>query len=127
MKNNRKLGFYLALLAGIVGIVSLIRFGMWAPQHNGMDVLIVAALILGILMDVLLFVKDHGIMMVIATAAYTTAAVRLITNSVGSFVDAYQGINMFGDPTQVGTIISISVVIMISVLLSIVASFMERT
>jgi len=127
MNKNKAIGFYIAMLAGLVGIVSLIRFGIWAPQHKGMDAMIIVALITGILLDALLFFKDHGMIMVASTTAYTIAAVRLLANSVGSFVDAFQGVNMFGDATQVGTIISIFSVMMISVLLSIVASFMNRT
>lgn len=88
MNKNKALGFYIALVAGILGVVSLIRFSMWAPQHNGTDMMITAALVIGILMDVLLIKMDHGLIMVISTAAYTVAGVKLLANSVGSFVDA---------------------------------------
>ena len=49
-----------------------------------------------------------------------------VTNQVGSFVDAFQGINMFGDATQVGTIISISIVMAVSMVLTVLAGFMRR-
>ena len=41
-------------------------------------------------------------------------------------MDAFQGINMFGDATQVNTIVSISVVMGIGVALSVIASFLKR-
>ena len=126
MKNTKTIGFYIALLAGIIGIVSLIRFSLWAPAHNSSDIIITAALVTGILMDLLLFFTDHGLILVLATAAYTVAMAKLLANSVGSFVDAFQGIVMFGDATQVGTIISIAGVMAVSVVLSIITSFMRQ-
>ena len=127
MEKKRTIGSYFVILAGILGILSLVRFQMWAPKHNGSDLLITAGLVIGILADVILLVKELDILKVIATAAYTIAAVRLLADSVGSFVDAFQGIVMFGDATQVGTIISIATVMLAAVLVSVIASFMKQS
>ena len=127
MEKKRTIGSYFVILAGILGILSLVRFQMWAPKHNGSDLLITAGLVIGILADVILLVKEMDILKVIATAAYTIAAVRLLADSVGSFVDAFQGIVMFGDATQVGTIISIAAVMLPAVLVSVIASFMKQS
>lgn len=127
MLGKKTIGYYLTAAAAIIAIISLVRFVLWAPAHYAMDMMIVAGLAVGILIDVVLFFKDNEYLMVLSTACYSVAVFKLLTNSVGSFVDSYQGINMFGDSTQVGTILSISIVMAISVLLSIVASFMART
>jgi hypothetical protein len=127
MEKKRTIGSYFVILAGILRILSLVRFQMWAPKHNGSDLLITAGLVIGILADVILLVKEMDILKVIATAAYTIAAVRLLSDSVGSFVDAFQGIVMFGDATQVGTIISIAAVMLAAVLVSVIASFMKQS
>lgn len=124
--SKKSVGFYFIILAGVIGIVSVIRFLMWAPRHSGMDAVIVAALILGILVDVILMVKDNDYLTILGTICYTIATVKLLTNSVGSFVDSFQGINMFGDASQVGTIVSISAVMAVSILLSILAGFVKR-
>lgn len=129
MKNiirNKKIGFYFVVLAAIVGVISLVRFLLWAPSHNNLDVIVIVALVAAIALDVFLIFKDNSFIMVATTICYTIAAARLLTNSVGSFVDAIQGINMFGDSTQVATITSISICMLVSVLLSIIASFMKR-
>jgi hypothetical protein len=88
--------------------------------------LIVAALLVGLVADVVIVFKDIDLLNVVATACYSIAAVKIFTDSVGSFVDALQGINMFGDATQVGTIISIGAVMWVGVLLSIIASFLKK-
>ena len=126
MKEKKAVGFYFVALAGILGIVSLVRFMIWAGAHESMDYIIVAALIIGIILDVVLFFKDNAFVIIAGTVCYGIAGIKVITDSVGSFVDAFQGIKMFGDATQVGTVMSLATVMMISVALSVVASFMNR-
>lgn len=123
---TKAIGFYLVGIAGIIAIFSMIRFLMWAPKHGSMDAVIVAALAAGIAVDIILMARDNEYLMIVSTACYSIALVKLLTDSVGSFVDAFQGIQMFGDATQVSTIISISELMAVSVLLSIVASFLKR-
>jgi hypothetical protein len=123
---TKAVGFYFVIVAAVLAVVSLVRFLMWAPQNNASDMLIVAALVVGLIADVVMLVKDIAYLNTIATACYSIAAVKIFTDSVGSFVDAFQGINMFGDATQVGTIISIGVVMWIGVLVSIIASFLKK-
>lgn len=127
MKEKKAVGFYFVVLAGILAIVSCVRFLLWAPAHSSMDVMIVAALVVGIVLDVVLIFKDNAYLVILTTVCYTVAGVKVLTNSVGSFVDAFQGINMFGDATQVGTIGSIAALILVSAVLSIISGFLNRT
>lgn len=119
-------GFYVILLAALLGIISIIRFTMWGSAHNTLDEITMAALIAAVVVDIILLVKDNDYLIIVATICYSVAMVKLLTDSVGSFVDAFQGIKMFGDATQVGTIVSISVVIGGSVLVSIISGFLKR-
>ncbi len=124
--STKAAGYYCVILAAVLGVISLIRFIMWAPAHNAMDILTVAALIIGIILDIVLLIKDNDYLVIVTTVCYSIAAVRVLTESVGSFVDALQGINMFGDASQVGTITSIAVVMAVSILLSILSGFLKR-
>ena len=123
---EKTIGFYFIVLAEILGIVSIIRFSVWGSTHDSFDWMIVIALALGIILDTILLFKDNEFMVVMATICYSVPAVKVVTNSVGSFVDAFQGINMFGDASQVGKIVSLMVMMMISVLASVIASFLKR-
>lgn len=98
----------------------------WAPAHNVMNPIILTALIVGIVIDIALIFYDNSYFMVASTAFYSIALFRLLVDSVGSFVDLFRGIVMFGDSTQVESIVSISGCILISVIASIIASFMKR-
>ena len=123
---NKAMGFYFLAITAVIGIISVIRFAIWATAHNTMDYIIIVALVIGVVLNVILMVKDNNYIIILMTACYSVAGIKVLTDSVGSFVDAFQGISMFGDATQVGTIISISGVIGVGTLLSIIASFLKR-
>lgn len=123
---KKTIGFIFVPLAGIVGLISLIRFLGWAPQHNEMDMLILIPLIAAVLADIWMLKFENDWVQIISTVCYGIALFRLLTNSVGSFVDAYQGIKMFGDATQVGVILSISMFLIAGAVFSIIASFVRQ-
>ena len=123
---NKTIGFYVILAAAAAAVISLVRYGIWAPAHNTMDATVAAALVIGIVLNLILTARDEDILVVISVACYSYALFRHLTNQVGSFVDSFQGINMFGDATQVGTIVSIAIVMAVGAVLSIIAAFMRR-
>lgn len=123
---NKAFGFYIVLGSAAAALISLVRYGMWAPAHQAMDVSVAAALVIGIVLNLVLTVKDEDLLVVISVACYSYALFRHLTNQVGSFVDSFQGINMFGDATQVGTIVTIAAIMAVSVVLCIAAGFMRR-
>lgn len=123
---SKSVGFIFVAAAAVSAIVSLVWFLTWASARQAMDGLLVGALLVGLVCDIILVGKDCDYLMILSTACYSFGLFKLLTNSVGSFVDAFQGINMFGDATQVNTIISISIAMAVSAVLSIVASFLKR-
>lgn len=120
---KKTIGFIFVPLAVIMGLISFILFVRWAPQHNEMDMLILIPLIAAVLADIWMFKNENDWVQIISTACYGISVFRLLTNSVGSFVDAFQGIKMFGDATQVGTILTISKFLLAASVFSIIASF----
>lgn len=123
---NKNIGFYFITLATILGIVSTISYMVWAPAHNSMNVLIATVLIVGIVLGVVLHFYDNDFLVVVITACYAIAGFQLFSDGTGSFVDAYQGIVMFGDSSQVGTITTIGIMMLVCAISSIVAGFTNR-
>ena len=123
---KKSVGFYFAAFAGVITIIAAIRYAGWATANNVMNPLILAVLMIGIVLNVMLVFYDNDYLMIAITAFYSIGLFQLLADSVGSFVDAFQGINMFGDAAQVGTILSISYFIAAGILAIIVASFMKR-
>jgi len=123
---NKAIGFYVLAAAAVLAVISLVRFLVWAPAHSALNPLTLVSLLVGVAINAVLLAKDNDYLVIAMTACYTVAVGKLLSDSVGSFVDAFQGISMFGDATQVGTIISIAAVLGIAVVLSIAAGFMPR-
>lgn len=123
---KKTIGFYFTLAAGVVAIAALIYYLTWASANNSMDNWIIILLVIGIIIDIVLILFDNDYLVIASCALYSASVAKLLTSSVGSFVDAIQGINMFGDSSQVGIIINISIVIAVSILFSIISAFLKR-
>lgn len=123
---NKSIGFYTIVAAALFEVAGLIWFMTWAPAHEAEDMLIPVAIIVGIALTVFTFFRDIDIIMVLIAVCYCLSVIRLLTDSIGSFVDAFQNIVMFGDATQVSTILSMAGVMGIGLLLVIIACFMKR-
>ena len=126
LKYKKTIGFIPVIIAAIVEIVGLARFCLWANAHNAMDASIVASIILGIVLAAVMIFEDIDFLVIIATALFSYGLIKHLTNQVGSFVDAFQGVNLFGDATQISNIISIGIVLAVGVLFMIVSGFAKR-
>lgn len=117
-------GAYLTILAMLVGVTGLIRYLSWSSAHGSVDNIVAAGFVIGMVFDVILICREDSIFCILATVGYSLALFRILADSVGTFVDMFQGINMFGDVTQIGNIVTISAFAAISTVLSIIVSFM---
>jgi hypothetical protein len=122
---GKSAGFYFTAIAVILGLAAAVQYLIWAPEQDMMDMLILLPLIAGSLLGTLFVFIEIEHIIVGAAACFSIALFKLISISVGAFVDAFQGIVMFGDSSQIGTIITICVFIAVSCLSSIAASFMR--
>ena len=123
---NKAAGFYLLLVALVFAVISTIYYVSWAQANFAMNSVVVIAMAAGLAVNLLLLFVDSGYLVVILTALYGVGMIQLLVDNAGSFADAYQGIVMFGDPTQVGTVLTIAALAAVAALAVIVAGFMNR-
>lgn len=126
MLAKKTAGFYLLLLAGILAITSGVYYLLWSTANYNMNQMIPIVWGVGLLVNILLLFWDNDYLLILITALYSIGLFQLLVDSAGSFADAYQGIVMFGDPTQIGTILTISAIIAVGILACIAAGFMGR-
>lgn len=119
-------GFYLLLVALVFAVISTIYYVGWAQANFAMNSVVVVAMAAGLAVNLLLLFVDSDYLVVILTALYGVGMIQLLVDNAGSFADAYQGIVMFGDPTQVGTVLTIAALAAVAALAVIVAGFMNR-
>ena len=123
---NKAAGFYLLLVALVFAVISTIYYVSWAQANFAMNSVVVIAMAAGLAVNLLLLFVDSDYLVVILTALYGVGMIQLLVDNAGSFADAYQGIVMFGDPTQVGTVLSIAALAAVAALAVIVAGFRNR-
>lgn len=119
-------GFYLLLIAMILGIVATIGYVVWGKANYAMNNVVVIAMAAGVAVNLLILFVDSDYLLVGQTALYSVGMLQLIVDNAGSFADAYQGIVMFGDPTQVGAVLTMAGMIAAGVMAVIAAGFIGR-
>lgn len=119
-------GFYLLLIAMVLGIIATISYVVWGNANYAMNNVVVIAMAAGIVVNLLMLFVDSDYLLVALTALYSVGMFQLIVDNAGSFADAYQGIVMFGDPTQVGAVLTMAGMIVAGVIAVIVAGFIGR-
>ena len=124
---ERSAGFYVSAASMLLAAAALAWFAAWAPKNNAMDRVIVISLGTGIALNALLLLTDIEFLAAGISAAFSTALFKLLSNSAGTFVDAFQGIVMFGDTTQLTVIFILAGLMLLAVLTNIAACFMGRT
>lgn len=119
-------GFYLLLIAMILGIVATIGYVVWGKANYAMNNVVVIAMAAGVAVNLLILFADSDYLLVGLTALYSVGMLQLVVDNAGSFADAYQGIVMFGDPTQVGAVLTMAGMIAAGVMAVIAAGFIGR-
>ena len=121
---NRKAGVYVLIVSILLQLVSAVNYLAWAPGAGGIDTLVALGLGLGCLAGIAAFLFSSDLLLVADTALCSCGLLKLAVSSAGSFADWYQGIVMFGDPSQVPRILTICILALIAVVLLIVTGFM---
>lgn len=120
---NAAAGTYLLFAALILGVAATVSYLLWGAANYATDSLVAIALCAGAAVNLLLLFADSDYLIVVLTALYSVGLVQLLADNAGSFADAYQGIVMFGDPTQVGALLTMAALLMAGIAAVIAAGF----
>ena len=121
---NRKAGVYVLIVSILLQLVSAVNYLVWAPGAGGIDTLVALGLGIGCLVGIAAFLFSSDLLLVADPALCSCGMLQLAVSSAGSFADWYQGIVMFGDPSQVPRILTICILALTAVVLLIITGFM---
>lgn len=121
---NRKAGVYVLIVSILLQLVSAVNYLVWASGAGGIDTLVALGLGIGCLVGIAAFLFSSDLLLVADTALFSCGMLQLAVSSAGSFADWYQGIVMFGDPSQVPRILTICILALTAVVLLIITGFM---
>lgn len=128
---SKRAGAYAGLAVGCLAVVGLILYLSYALSSDGLMMPVVPVLLaLIILAEMFLFFADNDIVPILAAGMASGVFGAFLYSppeTIGSIVDYYQNIVMFGNPEKFGLIVSLIVIFLLMTVLAVVACFMRRT
>ena len=124
-ESKKRIGAYVCLAASILAAVCLVMYLIAGAASSVVWIFLVLAVILG---AAGFFVKHAAadVCGLLAMACVTYAFCRYLYDSITVFLDALNGITMFGSSTSLSSVITLLVLLFLSALCFIVSCFMKR-
>lgn len=114
----------LTLCCGGLSFVALVLYVIFEIDAKAFNWIIFLLLTISVGANVLGFVKKCDWVQILSSASCVTGLVLFIMDSIGSLSDFFNGIVMFGDPSQAPMIFVICAFILTATILSVVVSFL---
>ena len=131
MKNEKKgVGAFLGIGVTALAIVSLILYLVYATSADGLFMPWVLALLLMIVAaEAILFFLDNDYLPILVSALSAAAFGCFLMDppeTIGSVVDYFQNIVMFGNPEKFGIIMALTGILLLMTVIAVIACFMNR-
>ena len=131
MKNEKKgVGAFLGIGVAALAIVSLILYLVYATSADGLFMPWVLALLLMIVAaEAILFFLDNDYLPILVSALSAAAFGCFLMDppeTIGSVVDYFQNIVMFGNPEKFGIIMALTGILLLMTVIAAIACFMNR-
>ena len=131
MKNEKKgVGACLGSGVAALAIVSLILYMVYATSADGLFMPWVLALLLMIVAtEAILFFLDNDYLPILVSALSAAAFGCFLMDppeTIGSVVDYFQNIVMFGNPEKFGIIMVLTGILLLMTVIAVIACFMTR-
>ena len=131
MKNEKKgVGAFLGIGVAALAIVSLILYLVYATSADGLFMPWVLALLLMIVAaEAILFFLDNDYLPILVSALSAAAFGCFLMDppeTIGSVVDYFQNIVMFGNPEKFGIIMVLTGMLLMMTAVAVIACFLPR-
>lgn len=123
---NRTFGFWLNLAGGILALIGVVLYALYAADTGSSNVWVYAGLVAAAAASAAGLVIDNDLLAIAAPVFAAISLCAFITDSVYTFVGYFFGLAMFGDVSKIGAIMQICVVAGIAMLALLVSSFMRK-
>ena len=123
-------GTYLGLIVGALAIVSLILYLTYATSADDLFMpWVVVALGLVLAGEAVLLFRDSDFLPVLICALSAAAFGCFLMDppeTIGSVVDHFQNIVMFGNPEKFGVIVALTALMLVMTVAAVIACFLQR-
>ncbi len=127
---KKGIGCIMGLCAAVIATVAAVVYLVFAFSTGTFNPCVLLAFLAAIVCGGVLFATEHFLsdyLVIVNTLLLTVAFGLFMLDSVGDFTDFFSGIVMYGDPKNVPARIVIIVITLVSILLEMISSFLNRT
>ncbi len=126
MFSNRTVGFYLGLAAGILTIVSLVTYFMYATAAKSYNALVIVPLIVVLASQLSTLVLDNDWLVAATPIVNMIALCAFVMECMYTYVGHFMNLNMFGDQSLFGQVWTATLALAATQLVLLVAAFMRK-
>lgn len=126
MFSNRTVGFYLGLAAGILTIVSLVTYFMYATAAGSYNALVIVPLIVVLASQLSTLVLENDWLVAVTPIVSMIALCAFVMECMYTYVGHFMNLNMFGDQSLFGQVWTATLAIAATQLVLLIAAFMRK-
>lgn len=119
---TRRAGFYFGALAAAASVAALIIYSVYAAA-NGVNALVLIMLIACLLSSAGYAAVGLGVLPVLSALFAAVAAGVFFCDTYGTYIDYIYQVNFWGDVTQLGRVIAVTVTSGLAAVFSVAAAF----
>lgn len=126
MFSNRTVGFYLGLAAGILTIVSLVTYFMYATAAGSYNALVIVPLIVVLASQLSTLVLENDWLVAVTPIVSMIALCAFVMECMYTYIGHFMNLNMFGDQSLFGQVWTATLAIAATQLVLLIAAFMRK-
>lgn len=122
---DKAAGFYFGAVGGILMVLTLMIYAINMKALDQRNMLVVLPLLLAVIVEIGLYFKDNDWLKIIAPVLCSIAFASFAVDSVGTLVDYFFNLTMFGNKATMGTVTFLLILMGMELVVLIISSFMK--
>lgn len=122
---DKAAGFYVGAAGGILMLLTLVIYAANMKALDQKNMLVIFPLLLAVIVEVGIYFKENDWLKVIAPVLCSIALASFAVDSVGTLVDYFFNLTMFGNKATMGTVTILLSLMGIELIVLLISSFMK--
>lgn len=122
---DKAAGFYVGAAGGILMLLTLVIYAANMKALDQKNMLVIFPLLLAVIVEIGIYFKENDWLKIIAPVLCSIALASFAVDSVGTLVDYFFNLTMFGNKATMGTVTILLSLMGIELVVLLISSFMK--
>lgn len=122
---DKAAGFYVGAAGGILMLLTLAIYAANMKALDQKNMLVIFPLLLAVIVEIGIYFKENDWLKIIAPVLCSIALASFAVDSVGTLVDYFFNLTMFGNKATIGTVTILLSLMGIELVVLLISSFMK--